>query len=619
VRKIGRAKFQDLKSNWNRTTLGRAVRVLSRRDLRKILYITIFQIGLSLVDLVGIALIGILGALAVTGVQSSEPGTRISLALRILQLDGFSFQTQVAVLGLVAASLLIGRTMFSVLFTRKVLYFLSLKGAAISAHLVSRLLGQSLLKVQERTTQETVFALTTGVNSIVLGVLATTVGLLADTALLVVISIGLFIIDPVIALITLLLFSLLGFVLFQFMNVRARKLGIENTELAIASNKKIDEVLNSYRESVVRNRRDYYSREIGKRRVAFARTQAEISFMPNISKYVIETAVVIGALAISATQFIFQDAGHAVGTLAVFMAAGTRISPAVLRIQQGAVAVKGSIGAASPTLSMIEEFGNLEEVASTDDSLDLIHAGFHGEIKINLVSFTYPGKDRPALDSIDINFDEGKIIALVGPSGAGKTTLVDVLLGVLSPNEGGVTVSGFKPLETISKWPGAISYVPQDVNIIDGTIRDNVSLGFPRDVASDELVLAALEIAALSKFVETLPEGLETPVGQGGSRISGGQRQRLGIARALFTKPKLLVLDEATSALDGETEAAITDAILKLKGKTTVVLIAHRLSTVRNADIVVYMADGKIGSVGSFEQVRTDVPDFDRQAILMGL
>ena len=605
--------------SWQKSTLARAARVLTKRDKRKIFFITAFQICLSLIDLIGIGLIGVLGALAVTGVQSSTPGNRIGTALRSLQLDGFSFQTQVAILGSLAAILLISRTVLSVFFTRKVLYFLSLKGAALSSHLVARLLGQSLLKVQERTTQETVYALTTGINSIVIGVLASTVALLSDSALLIVISIGLFAVDPIIALMSLLLFSGLGFALFQFMNVRAQKLGIENTQLAIASNQKIDEVLNSYRESVVHNRRNYYSKEIGKKRIAFARTQAEISFMPNIGKYVIETAVVIGALVISATQFIFQDAAHAVGTLAVFMAAGTRISPAVLRIQQGAITIKGSIGSARPTLEMLEEFGELEEIGNIDDSIDLKHDGFRGHAKVDALTFTYPGAFRPALNAVTVEINEGAIVAIVGSSGAGKTTLVDALLGLLKPDSGSVNISGLEPLETISKWSGAISYVPQNVSIINGSIRDNVSLGYPREVASDQIVFDALTIAALDTFVKSLPDGLDTQVGQGGSKLSGGQRQRVGIARALFTKPKLLILDEATSALDGETEAAITDAILKLKGKTTVVLIAHRLSTVRNADIVVYMQDGQIIARGTFNEVRATVPDFDKQALLMGL
>ena len=213
----------------------------------------------------------------------------------------------------------------------------------------------------------------------------------------------------------------------------------------------------------------------------------------------------------------------------------------------------------------------------------------------------------------------GSSVAFVGPSGAGKTTIVDVLLGVLAPDTGKVTISGMAPLAAVAKWPGAVSYVPQDVVISNGTIRENVALGYPIAVATDELVMGALKVANLDDFIEGLPEGVDTSVGERGTKISGGQRQRLGIARAMFTKPHLLVLDEATSSLDGETEASISAAIHALRGSTTVVMIAHRLSTVRNADIVVYLAGGKAIASGTFEEVRRAVPDFDRQAVLMGL
>jgi ABC-type multidrug transport system fused ATPase/permease subunit len=197
--------------------------------------------------------------------------------------------------------------------------------------------------------------------------------------------------------------------------------------------------------------------------------------------------------------------------------------------------------------------------------------------------------------------------------------MIDVLLGVLNPDEGSVLISGLPPLLAVAKWPGAVSYVPQDVVIATGTIRENVALGYPSEVATDELVNSALRVAHLDKFVSELPNGIDTHVGERGAKISGGQRQRLGIARALFTRPHLLVLDEATSSLDGETEVSITDAIHELRGSTTVVVIAHRLSTVRDADIVIYLSNGSIKAIGTFDEVRKNVPDFDRQAKLMGL
>lgn len=602
-----------------RSTFGRSMRIFSLSDRRKIIVTTLLQIFLGLLDLVGVAVIGVLGALAVNGIQSKQPGNRVSQVLSFLNLDNFTFQNQAAILGGFAAFILIFRTIATIIISRRVLFFLSRRAAVVSTELISRLLRRSILEIQEKTSQETLYAVTNGVSTITLGIVGTTVALASDIAILTFLSIGLFVVDPVIAFGTFLLFGFVGYILFKLMQQRAQVLGRQTSELTIQSNEKILEVLNSYREFIVRNRRKYYAARIGEGRLALANNQAEISFMPNISKYVIETTVVFGTLVISAIQFMTTDATRAVATLSVFLAAGTRIAPAVLRLQQGALQIKGSLGAANPTLDLIERLNYEEEIRAEDDSLDLDHEGFSGEIVVENVNFGYPNSISRAADNVSLKVNEGKSVAIVGSSGAGKTTLVDLILGILDPNSGSVRISGLKPLEAISKWPGAIAYVPQDVMISNGTIRENVALGFPIEVASDELVWDALRIAQLESFVKSMPNGIDSHVGERGTKISGGQRQRLGIARALFTKPKMIILDEATSALDGRTEIEFANAINQLKGHVTVVLIAHRLSTVREADSIVYMRDGAIVDVGTFEQVRSRVPDFDIQSKLTGV
>jgi ABC-type multidrug transport system fused ATPase/permease subunit len=608
-----------LREKWRRTTIGRATRIFSPRDQKKIFAVIILQICLGFLDLIGVAIIGILGALAISGIQSGTPGNRVSAALKLLHIGDQTFQTQAAILGLGAAFILIGRTLLSVFFTRKTLFFLSRRGAVISSELVSKLLSQSLLKIQERTNQETIYAITYGVTTITLGILGTTVLLISDGSLMIVMAVGLFVVDPAIAFGTFFIFAIIGLIMYKLMNVRAKYLGVKNWELSLKGDEKIVEVLNSYREIIVRNRREYYVRVIAQSRMDLANIMAEIQFMPNISKYVIESAVVLGALIISAAQFIMQDAKHAVATLAVFLAAGTRIAPAILRIQQGTIQIRNSLGAATPTLHLIESLTDTELAHKVLDNVITDHKNFAGKVTIRNLCLVYPGKLTPALANIDLTFNHGESIAIVGPSGAGKTSLVDVLLGVLEPQDGLVEISGLAPIKTIMKWPGAIAYVPQDVAISKGTIRENIALGYPTEEATNELVNSAIKVAHLEEFVKSLPDGIDTQVGERGAKISGGQRQRLGIARAMFTKPALLVLDEATSALDGETESKISEAIQGLKGTVTVVMIAHRLSTVRNADLVVYMESGKIIAKGKFEEVRNIVPDFDKQAKLMGL
>ncbi len=609
----------SIRRSWAKTGIARSAKALDRPDRQKIILVIILQVVLGIVDLIGVAIVGILGALAVTGVQSGRTGSRVEWALQMLNLDNFSFQSQVGILGALATVLLVSRTIFSAFFVRKTYYFLARRGAKISANLISKVLSQSLVSLNSRTNQETLYGITTGVSTITTGILGTTVSLVSDGSLLIVMTIGLLVVDPLMAGSTLLIFSLVGLLLFKLMHKRARTLGAQNAELSIESNEKILEVLSSYRESVVRNRRNYYSREIGALRFKLANTIAELSFMPNVSKYVIESTMVLGALLISAAQFATQDAPRAVATLAVFLAAGSRIAPAVLRFQQGALQIRSSLGTASPTLDLIEEMQHIKLLDVSVDDLDLEHNGFNPNVEIRDASFTYPGNQIKAIDSVTISAKAGTSVALVGPSGAGKTTLVDILLGVLNPSHGIALISELSPIDAVSKWPGAIAYVPQDIFISNGTIRENVSLGYPLLEATDELVNDALKIAQLDTFVASLPLGLDTPVGDRGARLSGGQRQRLGIARAMFTKPRLLVLDEATSALDGVTEASISDSINVLKGRVTLVLIAHRLSTVLNADQIAYLSEGKVVSVGTFDEVRTNVPDFDIQAKLMGL
>ena len=387
----------------------------------------------------------------------------------------------------------------------------------------------------------------------------------------------------------------------------------------ILSNEKIVEVFSSYRESLVRGRRNYYAREISKTRGSIAETVAELSFMPFVSKYVIEATLILGGVLVGGIQFLLTDAAGAIGRITIFIVAGSRIAPALLRAQQGMIQVKQGLGLSQPTLELIDQLRDTPLPEQTDDTIHVDHKGFIPNVSVTSLTFRYPEGKINVLNDITLSITAGKSIAIVGPSGAGKTTLVDVLLGVITPDEGAVQISGLQPEECIAKWPGAIAYVPQDVLIINGTIRENVGIGYPKEAIPENLVLEALEIAQLGEFVKELPLGIDTPVGERGTKLSGGQRQRLGIARAIFTRPQLLVLDEATSSLDGETEANISEALQNLKGRSTLILIAHRLSTVMHSDTVVYMDKGKILHIGSFAEVRRAIPNFERQAKLMGL
>jgi ABC-type multidrug transport system fused ATPase/permease subunit len=615
-----RTAFQAL----SKSVIARALKLFSRRDKVKILIILSVQVVSGLLDLIGIALFGALGALSVSGLGAGVPSDKVGRLLEVLQISDWSFQSQVALLGGFASILLVTKTFFTAFFSRRILFFLSHRAAVLSSNLVDSLLTKSLLEIQRKSSQDHLFAVTSGVNSLILGVLGTLITLVSDISLLVIVGIGLFVVDPSLALVILLLFLVTGTILYFLMSVRARDLGNRNTDLTVDSSKLILEVLSTYRESLVRDTRGYYSKKIAHSRKELAINQAEMQFMPSISKYVIEVTLILGGVGISAMQFLLQDATHAVASLALFLAAASRISPATIRIQQGALQIRTSTGIAKSCLVMIEklDFGTIRNSLEARESTSLTESKFEARLSIREVSFSYSELgELEALKNINIFVNPGDFVAIVGPSGSGKTTLVDIMLGVLTPTGGTISISELPPAEAIKQWPGAIAYVPQEVTVVDGTVRDNIVLGFEIGDAADqdERCWEALRAASLETEVRMLPHGLDTFVGERGTRFSGGQRQRLGIARALYTRPRLLVLDEATSALDAETELDVSNSIQSLLGKVTIVMIAHRLSTIRSANKVVYLENAQILETGTFDEVRSKVKNFDKQARLMGL
>ena len=601
------------------TSVLRSIKILRKNQRKKVLLIVLIQSSLGLLDLAGVGAVGLVGALAVTGVQSKAPGNRVGQVLNLLHLENLTIQKQVALLGILAAILFVVRTVLSIIFSRKILYFLARCGAEISGNLIEKMLAQPLTKIQLKSSQENLYALTNGVSAITLGLIGSYTNILTDSTLLLIITVGLFIVDPIMALVTILFFILVAFILYLSMSRRALKLGTLNGSLSIQGNQKILEVLNSYREALIKNRRSYYADRIRESRVELANITAEYSFMPNISKYVIEASLIFGAVLISAIQFLLQDASHAVATLGVFMAAGSRLAPAILRIQSSAIQARVSNGSAIPTLDLFDSLSNTNLSIGDIDAFTSVHDGFAPQIQISDLSFTYPGSHSPTLNEISVSVNSGELVAITGPSGAGKTTLIDCVIGALNSDVGKVTISGKPPLDAISKWPGAIGYVPQDVVILNGTIKENIVFGFGLDEVPEELIYEALRKAHLFDHVSDLQDGVNSYVGDKGTSLSGGQRQRLGIARALVSKPKLLILDEATSSLDGKSEADISDSINEFRGEVTTLIIAHRLSTIRNADKVIYMNKGKIEFIGTFDEVRKNVPEFDNQAKLMGL
>ena len=601
------------------STLLACFKLFSKEDRIKVLGSLLIQIVVGALDLIGIALIGILGALAITGIQSGEPGDRVSQILSVLGIDSLSFQQQTVIIAVLAVVILVFRTIVSILLTRITLRFIARRSAMLSSRLIADILAQSVEKIQAHSIQTTMYAVSNGVTAITLGIVGGSIALIADLALVSVMTAGLFLIDFQIALFAIVFFSSIGLFLYRIQRHQARSLGKKEAELNIESNQMIYEAIVAFREISTKGATGNYTNQIRGIRYQLADTLAQISFLPNISKYVIEASIILGALLVSAFQFLQYDAKHAVATLAVFVAASSRISPAILRAQQGLISIKNSLGGAETTLRIIDEVGvSNQKTISNQDAL-FNHGDFKGTLVCESVGFEYGSNTSFKLTDINLEIAAGEFVALVGSSGSGKSTLADIVMGALPANKGSVSISGHSPTKAIRKYAGAIAYVPQSVEVFPGDFISNISLGYSTQEVNLGQIEKAVTLAKLSEYIVSLPDGLRTTLGDRGVKLSGGQKQRLGIARALYTNPKLIVLDEATSALDGITEQDITDSMMELKGEVTVVMIAHRLSSIRKADKVVYMENGTISAVGTFDEVRKKVPNFELQAIAMGL
>jgi ABC-type multidrug transport system fused ATPase/permease subunit len=576
---------------------------LELRHRKRIIVVLSMQITLSILDLLGVVLIGIVGALSVNSLQSTTPSPRILDILSIVGMKEFPLQKQIAILGVVSVIVLVGRSMASLIITKKIIYFFSRRSADLSISLTKKLFAQPLLIIQEKSSQEILYALTRGTEFLMIQVLGTCTVLVADISVLGVLMVGLVAFDPLTAFSTFIIFTTVAIALHKSLSARAGELGEQNAKVTIQGNQAINESLVAFREAFVSNRFIYYIKQIEQSRKGLAEISGHVNFMPYISKYVIEATVILGALFISGIQIIIWDAAHAVAALGIFLAAGTRIGPSVLRLQQGLVYIRNSLGTALPTVKLMEELKHSESLVSGLDNLQTDHGDFSPRIEISKLSFCYPGAGINVIDKLDLLIPSGSYVAIVGTSGVGKSTLIDLVLGIIEPTLGQVLLSEMNPKDAIERWPGAIGYVPQDVAISDGTILENVLMGYSKDALSSEAIYELLRTVELENFVRGLDKELETQVGERGSKLSGGQRQRLGIARALVTKPKILILDEATSALDGETEAAISDSLLNLKNSVTIIAIAHRLRTVKNADFILYLKPGGKYEVGTYQEL----------------
>ncbi|WP_336648648.1 ABC transporter ATP-binding protein [Microbacterium sp. MMO-10] len=346
----------------------------------------------------------------------------------------------------------------------------------------------------------------------------------------------------------------------------------------------------------------------GEARHASAQASRTITLISELPKYILEIAFVIAIAGIAGILFATGPKEQALTVLGVFAAASLRALPTLNRVTATFATVRSSQWG----LNVLHEAVAELSTEPTHDEIPVVAGGYDGDIRLESLTFRYPDADEDIVQGIDLTIAQSTTMAFVGSSGAGKSTVLDLILGLLSPTRGAVTCGGRPIGEDLAGWYSGLGVVPQDVFLLNSTLAENIAFGEPAADVDLDRVTEVLRLAELYDFVTELPDGVQTVVGERGVRLSGGQRQRIGLARALYRRPKVLVLDEATSALDNETEHQIANTLQRLSGKLTLIIVAHRLSTVRRADHLVFLEDGRIAAQGTFDQVRKSNEHFAR-------
>jgi ATP-binding cassette, subfamily B, bacterial PglK len=474
-------------------------------------------------------------------------------------------------------------------------------GARLATHLVAGYLAMPYVQFVQRNSAELIRNSYDNVQHFVREGLVPAVKLLSHLAIVVALVLVLLATSPLAAVFAVLFLGPLAVVMLRVVQPRVKRLGATAQSMAKTSIKSVNEGLGGWRDIRVLGRSAYFVERFDEARRRLARARYLKSTAREVPRIVLETGLILFVLAFLGFSVLIEGGAlEALPTLGLFGYAAIRVQPSINEVLFALNSLKfvgPGIDAIHEDLQLAREHGL--QVRSTE-AWPLTR-----ELRLEQVAFRYPNTQVHALEGINLTIGAGESIGIIGPTGGGKSTLIDLILGLLEPTTGRVTVDGQDLQEDVPGWHRSIGLVPQMIFLADDTLRRNIALGVPDEDIDEERIQEAVAMAQLTGFVASLPEGLDTEVGERGVRVSGGQRQRLAIARALYWKPSVLIFDEGTSALDNRTEAELLEAIERLRGERTIITVAHRLTTVEQANRVVMIEDGRIADVGPYAELAT--------------
>ena len=539
-------------------------------------------------------------------VMGTDPGSSASLRL-IRDTMGIASQQ-----GMLISLLLIAIALFSA----KSLLTLAFKwwSGGVMARAQSDALHQTMdlyttspwLEHRRRDSSDVYQTLNFYVPAAFNSVMTSGVNLAVDALTAIMLMVGLLVISPLATIVAVVFFGGSAWLIQTLLKKKLRSVGETMRSHQARSWRYLNPAIDGLKEIRLAGASEKFSKRFSKERRISALQGRTLAVLLEVPKASLEVIMLLAVLAVGAALLATRPQEQAFAFLGVFAVAAVRMVPSLNRMLATAGIIQSNIPNLNTFADITRELRAEERPALTASS----HSFPHADIEFRDVVFQFPDGDEPVLDGVSGSIPRGHTVALVGSSGAGKTTFVELLLTLFTPTSGTFTVDGRSIHDDALMWREQLGVVVQDVFLLDASIRDNITLGVDADDVDEERVQQVIEMAQLQQVIDDAPEGLDTIVGSRGTRLSGGQRQRVGIARALYRDPQVLILDEATSALDNETEAKITDTIQALQGTMTIVVVAHRLSTVKHADQILFFSKGKIAGRGTMHELAESNEEF---------
>ncbi|MDP1712759.1 MAG: ABC transporter ATP-binding protein [Candidatus Nanopelagicaceae bacterium] len=595
-----------------KSDIRRAFALLSKSERRTVSFITAFQVLTGILDLLGLALAGIIAAVSLQHETSGKLTVRLINIFGKFGIHISSWLTLLMYLIGITLCVLTIKSVTNIVLTRSLYSSLAKSLTRIAETFFAKVLRSPYIWIKHLNNQDVGYALTDGLTALAIGLVGSFLTGIVEVSMLALVLIGLIWINPTMAFGAAVFFFLLAATINFVVGGRVRDYGLSFTTHGTESRTTIFDAMFLFREISLADSQTFFESKFTHSRSLAAVAYGRLYWLQQVPKYIMELGIILGAVLLAGMTWLTSHSAQGITSLAVFIMAATRVVPSILRLQGVHLAIKEFSGKSEKTFGLLDEIENIPlspviDSGNASNSLNTIPP----TIDIRDVTFAYSDASEPIIKGLNLRIDAGSEMTLMGPSGSGKSTICEIILGLLEPAAGSVTYDG----DSLSSWrgnsAGSVAYLPQDPHYFAGTIRENITLGRVIDTSSDPQIWHALKLAKIDEFVNELVLGLDTPLSNRGVQLSGGQRQRIGIARTLYRIPQVLVIDEGTSALDPETEDALSRMFSLLQGKTTVLKVAHRISTVSQAHQIAYVESGSLRICGTVDQVRSAIPNFD--------